>query len=125
MTDDHIPQHHHVEPVGLHKNKLVLFVVGSIILALILVVISMTLYTSSGTAQLDLSRPGYQSVQDKVERSDMFKEFPSTGDIDRKTLEEFRKLYDKQVQQVTASDAFSVGVMSNQSLGIDTPGADQ
>ena len=72
---------HEIVHVPWRKNQLVVFVSGSIVVALILVVVSMALYASSGAAQLDLSRPGYQSVQDKVDRTDTFQSFSANGPV--------------------------------------------
>ena len=114
------------EPKRLwYQTRLVLFVGGSIVIAVLLVLVSMALYISSGAAQLDLSRPGYQSVQDKEAPSNTFKSFPSTGDVSTNTIDEFQRLYDEQVRQVTTVDAFDPAVLDNQALGIDAPGADQ
>ncbi|MDB5177374.1 MAG: divTM7 [Candidatus Saccharibacteria bacterium] len=106
-----------------YRQQMVLFVAGSITAALFLVFVSMALYVSSGAAQLDLSRPGYQSVQNKVEQSDTFESFPATGSVDKKTIDDFQKLYDKQTKQVDSSDAFSSSALDAQTLGIDAPAA--
>lgn len=116
---------HKVIKKSWYQAKLVLFVGGSICVAICLVLISMALYASSGAAQLDLSRPGYQSVQGKIEQTDNFKSFPATGNVDKKTIEQFQKLYEEQVRQVTAVDAFNAEVLGDQALGIDAPAGDQ
>lgn len=108
-----------------YRTHLALFIGGSIIIAFMLVLISMALYASSGAAQLDLSRPGYQSVQSKVDPSDSFKSFPSTGRVDDKTIEQFQKLFKEQVRQVTSVDAFNPTVLENQALGVDAPPVEQ
>lgn len=108
-----------------YQTRIVLFIGGSIGVALLLVLISMALYVSSGAAQLDLSRPGYQSVQNKVDPSDKFKSFPASGTVNEATIDQFQKLYQDQVNKVTATDAFNPDVLSNQALGIDAPGVDQ
>lgn len=101
-----------------YRTRLFVFVGVSIIIALVLVMISMALYASSGAAQLDLSRPGYKSVQNQVEQADTFKSFPASGSVDNKTIEQFKKLYEEQVKQVTAVDAFNPSVLDEQALGI-------
>lgn len=123
MIEDHHSVATHATP--WYRTRVVLFISGSIAVALVLVVISMALYASSGAAQLDLSRPGYQSVQNKVEETNTFKSFPASGPVDKATLEQFQKLYEEQVKQVTGVDAFNPDVLSEQALGIDAPGADQ
>lgn len=106
-----------------YKTHLVVFVAGSIIVGITLVVISMMLYSSSGAAQLDLSRPGYKAVQGKVERSDTFKSFPSSGSIDSKSIAEFQKLYGEQVKNVTTVDVFNPNVLDDAVLGTTPPSA--
>ena len=123
MTEEHTLAS---EPnVPWYRARIVSFVAGSIAVATILVIISMALYVSGGAAQLDLSRPGYQSVQSKVDPSDKIKSFPASGSVNGATIDQFEKLYDEQVQQVTATDAFDASVLDEQALGIAAPGADQ
>lgn len=103
------------------KHKMFVLVSSSIIVALILVIVSMALYSSSGAAQLDLSRPGYQSVQDKLGRSDTFESFPANGPVNSQTLEQFLRLYDRQIKSVQGSSPFNPESLSDHSLGIDSP----
>ncbi len=119
MTEDHNLTAEH--NIAWYRTRLALFIGGSIVIATILVMISLALYVSSGAAQLDLSRPGYKSVQSKVDPNDSFKSFPSTGDVDSATIEQFQKLFNEQVKQVTSVDAFNPGVLEDQALGIDAP----
>lgn len=104
-----------------YRHQLVFFIGGSIIVALMLVLVSMALYVSSGAAQLDLSRPGYKSVQNQLDQSDTFESFPSSGAVTGKTLDDFLKLYQKQVKPVDNSDVFSPNALDEQALGIDDP----
>lgn len=103
------------------RHKFMVLVVLAILASLAMVVISMELYNSSGTAQLDLSRPGYQSVRAKVQEQTGFPTFPGTGPIDQKTLSDFEKTYDEQAKKVTSVDSFGGSVMSDQALSIDAP----
>ncbi len=100
-----------------YRADLFLFITGSLVIAIILVVISMALYESSGAAQLDLSRPGYKAVQGEI-RSDTFESFPANGPVTRETLEQFKELYEKQVTPVTGKDAFNPGALDDEVLGI-------
>jgi hypothetical protein len=95
--------------------------IGAIAIAMFLVGVAMALYNSSGAAQLDLSRPGYQSVRDQVMSGDSFEGFPASGPIDKETLEQFRQLYSEQSKQATSVDAFGGDVMSSKALSIDAP----
>lgn len=111
------------QSTGIRRHQLALFIGSSIVIALVLVVISMVLYVSGGAIQLDASRPGVKALTDKVDQTDSFKSFPATGSVDKKTLEQFRKLYDEQVRQVTTGDAFNASVLDDAALGIDAPAA--
>lgn len=105
-----------------YKTHLIVFIAGSIAIGIFLVIVSMILYSSSGAAQLDLSRPGYKAVQNKVERSDTFKSFPASGEIDSKSIAEFQKLYAEQVKNVTTVDVFNASVLEDAALGTAAPG---
>lgn len=107
------------------KQRFMIFIVVSILTALVLVVVSMSLYATSGTAQLDLSRPGYQSVQDKLGPTDTFQSFPASGPVNNQTIEQFKNLYNKQVKPVEGDSPFGAEPLSDHSLGIDAPTASQ
>jgi hypothetical protein len=88
-----------------HRFSLLLIL--TVIIALILTVVSMTLYSISGAAQLDLSRPGYQSVSNKVDKETKIDSYSATGAVNKGTIQEFMKLYDEQAKKAKAVDAFN------------------
>jgi hypothetical protein len=101
------------------KHRFSLLIVMAILAVSGLVLISMTLYYSSGAAQLDLSRPGYKSVRAQAVTSDSdFQNYSSTGVINQSTISEFKSLYARQVQKIEAVDAFGGDPLSPDSLGI-------
>jgi len=104
-----------------YRQELVIFIVSSVIAAFLLVVISMALYTSSGASLLDLSRPGYQSVQKQLDQTDSFEAFSSDGPVSKATLDKFLSLYQKQVKPVSGSTDFDSTPLSDQALGLDDP----
>lgn len=67
----------------------------------------MVIYTQSGAAQLDLSRPGYKSVSNQVQVEDSTSTFSASGPVDKETFEEFLKLYDEQSEKAKSVDAFN------------------
>jgi len=103
------------------QHKFLLMIGFSVVIALFLVGVALALYANSGAAQLDLSRPGYQSVREQAVRNDMFDSFPSTGDLDQQAIEQFRKLYDERAKQATSVDSFGGTVMSDEALSISAP----
>ncbi len=103
-----------------YKQRLLVLVVGSIVLALVLVMVAMALYASSGSAQLDISRPGYKSVQDQVQPS-TFESFPASGEVDSDTIDEFLELYDRETMRVDSEGVFETSALEDEALGIDAP----
>lgn len=101
------------------RHKFLVLVGATIVVSLCLVSVAMGIYSTSGAAQLDLSRPGYQSVRQQVSRTDEFDGFPATGTIDADALAKFRELYAKQSDQANAVDGFAGDVMSDKALSID------
>lgn len=96
-----------------------IMVIISIFLALTLVFISMALYYSSGTAQLDLSRPGYVDVRDQIDTSDNLQNYPSTGAITTAVLTEFKTLFDQKVSKIESVDVFGSDPLNPDGLGLN------
>jgi hypothetical protein len=105
------------------QHKFMVLVGMTIVTSLLLVVVSLYLYRSSGAEQLDLSRPGYEAVREQASQNDLndFTSFPSTGPLDKDAIGTFRSLYDEQLKQATALNSFGGEVMSDSALSIDAP----
>lgn len=101
------------------RHKFMVLVGLTIMIALILVMISLHLYNSTGAVQLDLSRPGYQAVRKQASETVDITSYPSTGPLDKDALDAFRNLYNEQVKKVTSVDSFGGDVMSDTALGLD------
>lgn len=106
------------------RHRFMMLVTITILISLFLVSVALALYASSGAAQLDLTRPGYQSVRDQAGRETSFDGFSATGPINEKTMDEFRTLYDKQAEKATNVDSFAGNAMDEQTLSIDAPSED-
>ncbi len=106
---------------GWQKHRFLLMVGGSIVIALAMVAVALKLYATSGAAQLDLSRPGYEHVSEQVVKTEVFKGFPSTGVIDQQAFDDFQTMYSKRAEQATNINSFSGDVMSDAALAIDAP----
>lgn len=123
MTQDElIKDADEVSPWAQHR--FIIMISGVILVSFVLVATALALYTSSGAAQLDLSRPGYQAVRGKVIPSDKLDTYPTTGPVDKDAISDFRTLFNKQAKQVIGVDSFGGDVMSDTSLQIDAPTAD-
>ena len=103
----------------MNRHQFVLFISGVIVLAFLLIAIALTLYVSSGTAQLDLSRPGLEKIRTQVRSDEAFKGFSSSGSLDSASLKQFEALYDQRLKEVESVDAFGNDVLSPKSLQID------
>ncbi|MFZ1250183.1 MAG: hypothetical protein WAR37_01930 [Candidatus Microsaccharimonas sp.] len=89
------------------RHRLSLLLIITIVIALILTAVSVTIYTVSGAAQLDLSRPGYRSVSSQVEEVDTIDSYSASGPVTKQVIEDFMKLYDEQAAKAKAVDAFN------------------
>ena len=108
------------------QHRFLLLIAATIVISIVLVSISLFIYNVSGSAQLDLSRPGYQSVSDKVDRSDAVTEYSSFGPLNKTTINEFTKLYDEQASKAKAVDAFNGDPLNPEVLefGVSTSSED-
>ena len=101
------------------KHRLLIFIITSIVIAAVLVAVSMAMYNSSGTAQLDLSRPGYKSVRSQATVNDGgLQTYSAAGAINQSSITEFKSLLAKQAEKVRTVDAFGGDPLSPDSLGI-------
>lgn len=99
--------------------KLLAMLGGAILISCTMVFVAMQLYNSSGTAQLDLSRPEYSSVRTKINNRDRTKTFYVRGDIGKKDLDKFDKTYSKTLKSIESyKDAFAIEKMGDPELGI-------
>lgn len=112
--------HHEKVPVIISEHKFIALIVLVIAVAFILVLVAMHLYNSSGAAQLDLSRPGYQSVREKSRdnTTDSEAAFPSTGKLDQESLSSFKTMYDTRSERITSIKGFQNDVLSDEALNM-------
>jgi len=103
------------------KHRLSLLLLITVIIALIMTSISVIIYNNSGAAQLDLSRPGYRSVSNKVEQTDEIDTYSGVGAVNKDTINEFMKLYDAQATKAKAVDAFNGDPLNPEVLEFGTP----
>lgn len=119
MSDDNqTPQQIEIKEV-IKGHQFGLMIVIAIFIASVLVFISMLLYYSSGTAQLDLSRPGYISIRDQIDNSDDLQNYPNTGVITTAVLAEFKLLFNQKVSKIESVDTFGGDPLNPDSLGLN------
>jgi len=103
------------------EHRFIMLIAGTIIISLILVSVSIYIYKVSGSAQLDLSRPGYKSVSDKVDRTDPVTEYSAFGSVTKSTVNDFTELYDKRAEKAKAVDAFNGDPLNPEVLEFSEP----
>lgn len=106
---------------AVQGRQFLLMIIGVIGISLFLVYVALSLYVSSGTLQLDLSRPGYDSARkEAVKGSEVFKGYSEDGPIDAQSLNEFETLYrQKAAEALIEIDAFSGDVLSDETLSLE------
>lgn len=99
------------------RHRFLWLVGGVIIVAIFMVGVALSLYHSSGAAQLDLSRPGYRTVRKEAgQKQARTVTYPSSGQFDEKALAEFRSLYQDRVNRITATRSFEASAISDDAL---------
>lgn len=101
----------------LQRYRFLLFIGSVIVVSGILVTVGMNLYNSSGAAQIDLSRPGYQSVRSEASRDTGHDDsFPSSGDLNDAAFDKFETMYKTHSTRVTGTSSFEPEALSDDSL---------
>lgn len=116
------PEHRDLIGVRTVKtHQFLTMIVLVILISLFLVYAALSLYQSSGTLQLDLSRPGYDSArQEAIKDKEVFKGFSADGPINKESLNEFDELYkQKAAEALIDIDAFSGDALSDATLTLD------
>ena len=105
----------------MKRHQFAGLIFGSIGISLFLVFVALSLYQTSGTIQLDLSRPGYaEARQEATKDNKVFVGFPADGVIDKKALTEFEKMYDEKAKDAASINAFSGDALSDKALQLTT-----
>ena len=115
------PVSHDEQLTFWEEHRFIMLIAGTIIISLILVSVSIYIYKVSGSAQLDLSRPGYKSVSDKVDRTDPVTEYSAFGSVTKSTVNDFTELYDKRAEKAKAVDAFNGDPLNPEVLEFSEP----
>lgn len=109
------------------SRNLLIFLAGSLGIALVLVIASLILYTSDGTIQLDLSRPVLQEAreaqkkakkeEEEHKKNEKDEEFLPQGGLSNKDMADFERLY-SQARKRIHTDEFSESPLSDETLKI-------
>lgn len=109
-------------PTGFwSRHRLSALLIISVVIAITMTTVSVFLYQKSGAAQLDLSRPGYRAVSDKVERTTDLDQYPAAGPVTPETVKEFIKQYKSRAEKTKSVDAFSGDPLNPEVLVFSNP----
>lgn len=100
------------------KRKFALFIIICICIALIMTGISLELYRSSDAIKLDMSRPGYEKVRAKVEKTEENNNFDSSGPLNDKVYEDFGKRIHKFEDDLEKLDNYEESTVSDENLNL-------
>jgi len=109
-------EHDESAPTFWQQYRFFVLIALVVTIALFLLSISLGLYNSSGAAQVDLSRPGYESIRNQADQDKNDKSFDSTGNLDEEALKTFDSLYSNRAAKVVGVDSFDAAALSEESL---------
>lgn len=99
-------------------RNLAILTAGVLLVTTLSLGVSLWLYAMDGTAQLDLSRPGYEhEVVDQKQPEG--KEFSSHGAVDRRVVDEFKEAYKERADYIREIDPFKPEPLGDEALGLD------
>ena len=98
------------------RHRFLVLIGGVILISFVMVIIGMYIYNTSGAAQVDLSRPGYQSVQKEASRDTTDDSFASTGKLDKEAFDSFDSMYAEHARQVVGVDSFDPNAIDPDTL---------
>lgn len=121
MKNPYSDGHEMIGAKTVRAHQFFVMVTIVIVISLFLVYVALSLYQSSGTLQLDLSRPGYDSARKEATRdTEVFKGFSADGTISDESLNEFDKLYKEKAAEALIDIAdFSGDTLSDAALTLD------
>ena len=100
------------------KFRFASMIICVIAVACTLTGISLHIYNASGAVQVDLSRPGYQSVRKEATANTSDEQFSATGNLDTKAYSQFNAMYDRHAKRTVDAPSFGEEALSDDSLQI-------
>ena len=100
------------------KFRFASMIVCVIAVACTLTGISLHCYNASGAVQVDLRRPGYQSVRKEATANTSDEQFSATGNLDAKAYSQFNAMYDRHAKRTVDAPSFGEEALSDDSLQI-------
>ncbi len=98
------------------KHQLTIAIILVVIVAIIMTAVSLSLYVSSGTLQLDLSRPGYESARKELIKPEDKTDYATNGSVNKQALDAYQKLFDAQRTELNRIGKFKDLGLSDDTL---------
>ena len=102
----------------IERHRFLFAIAAVIAAALLMTAISLSLYITSGTSRLDLSRPGYEQARKDIKPTPE-DSFSSDGPVDKASLDEFQKLYDARRTNLNELGDFKDTTLDDSSLRLE------
>lgn len=102
----------------IDRHRIIYGLIGALLIAALLTVISMALYVSSGASRLDLSRPGYESARGNVEKDVSETPFSATGPLNSDVANDFQERFTEHRDRLNKLDDFSTSALDDTELQI-------
>lgn len=99
-----------------YSHRLTGAILAAIVIALLLTMISVSLYIRSGASRLDLSRPGYEKVRQQVTSDNENDYFDASGPMNVEVVDEFQAIYSKKRAVIGKLDPFSPSVLADDNI---------
>lgn len=103
---------------SITRNRFIIMLAGVVMVSMLLVSVAISLYNSSGAAQLDASIPRYAGVRDKVVQDRSSVSFSSSGAFDQKTFDEFFTTYDEYAKAIGQINGYDPSAVNNDSFNL-------
>lgn len=100
MKADELKQEAIQELTKWQRHRFFILIAAVLIISMILVSISLSLYNSSGAAQVDLSLPSYQSIRKQAAQDRSEDSFSSNGTLDADAFNSFDSLYAGHLKRI-------------------------
>lgn len=100
------------------RHRFPFAIAGVVAIALLMTATSLSLYITSGTSRLDLSRPGYEQARKDVKPTPEAN-FSADGAVDKSSLDEFQHLYDTRRTNLNELGDFKDTTLDDSSLKLE------
>lgn len=100
------------------RNRFLVLLGGVTLVSVVLVAIAMSVYNSSGAAQLDASGPRFIGVRDQVIQDRLTTAFPASGAFDKQSFDDFLKAYDGHTKAIGQVNGYDPAAVNNDSFNL-------